>query len=73
MNWISPALWNRYFALAEQYIRKNGTPSIAKDYVTPEGALLGRWLHEQRKDEENGTLSPLHRQKLNALIADQTL
>ena len=41
--------WEKYFAQAEEYYRKNGDLDIASGYVTENGCKLGRWIKRQRE------------------------
>lgn len=40
--------WDKYYAVAEKFYSKYGHLLISRNYVTPNGIELGKWVNEQR-------------------------
>ena len=50
-------LWQEQYAAAEDFFKVNGHLDIPKNYVSPNGKSVGRWLAIQRKYKQEGKLS----------------
>ena len=67
MEWNPESAWDHYYGLARQYYLKYGDLAPQYAYTTAEGALLGRWLTEQRLARKNGSLSEERIRKLDLI------
>ncbi len=56
--------WNERYEMAKKYYKEHGNLLISQDYEI-DGFQLGRWIHEQRQDKNNGILSSSHIDMLN--------
>ena len=59
--------WEEQYEAARQYYVQNGNLLVKKDYVSPSGKNLGRWLQTQRKYKKENKLSPEKTARLDAL------
>ena len=59
--------WEEQYEAARQYYVQNGNLIVKKDYVSPNGKGLGRWLQTQRKYKSENKLSPEKIERLDAL------
>ena len=54
MVWDVPgSRWESMFTEAAKYRREHGNLLVPYAYVTPDGILLGKWIHTQRKAKKN--------------------
>ena len=61
------SVWDDWYALAENWYVEHGDLNIPKQYKTPEGLKLGRWLVAQRYNYHKGTLLAERKQALDKL------
>ena len=69
MNWESKkeSSWNRYYRLAADYYKSNGSLEVSGSYQTEAGERLGRWVYHQRELYHKGKLSEDKRNKLEKI------
>lgn len=70
MNWgrSREERWNAFYSAARSYYRKNGNLDVPPKYKTPDGACLGMWVYDQRRNWRNGKLSDPERYNRLAAI-----
>lgn len=59
--------WERGFQAASDYYRAHSDLLAGKDYVSPGGYLLGKWLSNQRSLKMRGELSAERERRLNGI------
>lgn len=59
MNWgrSREERWNAFYSAARSYYRKYGNLEVHPQYKTPDGACLGMWVYDQRRNWRSGKLS----------------
>ena len=57
--------WEVGFEYMEEYIIANGSADLSKNYVSPDGFQLGRWVERQRS--QKNSLDPQKRNQLDQL------
>ena len=60
-------LWMQMYAEAMRYYLAHGDLNVSRDYTTPDGRGLCRWLDKQKLDHQNGKLSKEHYDKLTLI------
>lgn len=70
MNWgrSREERWNAFYSAARSYYCKNGNLDVSPKYKTPDGACLGMWVYDQRRNWRNGKLSDPERYNRLAAI-----
>jgi hypothetical protein len=58
----SPARWLTGLAYAKAYRKAHGHLAVPHDWRTEDGLELGSWIHVQRREFRDGTLSAERRQ-----------
>lgn len=53
--------WNEFYSAAQAYYLKNGNLKMSPQYKTQDGACLGMWVYDQRRNWKSGKLSDLER------------
>ena len=57
--------WNEFYSAAQAYYQKNGNLEMSPQYKTHDGACLGMWVYDQRRNWKNGKLNdPEHFKRL---------
>lgn len=56
MRWesVNDVSWNRHFEAYKKYVKNGGSLLVASDYVTEDGAEIGRWLSMLRQYKSSG-------------------
>ena len=52
MQWIQPkekVSWDRSYQYAEEFFNSNGHLFVDRQYISPDGFELGKWIHKQRE------------------------
>ncbi len=60
-------VWEEQYEAAKQYYDRFGNLLVKKDYVTPNGNKLGRWIQTQRKYRKEDKLTKEKVERLNLL------
>ncbi len=63
-------LWLEQYACAKEFFKENGHLNIPKNYISPTGKAVGRWLAVQRRYQKTGKLSEKRSSMLNELGID---
>ena len=59
--------WDRNYTEAQAYYTAQDNLEVPPDYVAPNGTWLGKWVSEQRKAHQKGTLPAEKKAKLDAI------